>query len=286
VEQLKKMLIELVHGKQSSWKSIYSVLKSESLLDNINEEKIISSYNPRNSRQTYSEFSPNSVDKLLVQYTAQKIHLITFFDNAYPEALKTIYQPPWVIFAKGDLSLLNSQKSLAVVGSRDASKYGFDTIDYLFPELIQSQTIIISGLAKGIDAHAHKTAIRLGGKTLGVIAGGFNKIYPKENIELAQFMMQNHLVLSEYPPDARPEKWHFPMRNRIISGLAKGTLIIEAQKRSGSLITAEYALNEGREVFAVPGSILSPHSEGVHELIQQGAKLIKNSGEILEELKT
>lgn len=285
MDQLNRILIELVHQEQS-WNYIYSILKLESLLDNINEENHSFSYTPHQYHQPKKRLQQISSDKLLEEYSKQKIHIITFFDNHYPQNLKTIYQPPWVLFAKGDISLLNSQKSLAVVGSRDASEYGFAAIDYLFPGLIHSQTVIVSGLAKGIDAHAHKAAIKLGGKTIGVIAGGFNNIYPKENIKLAQYMMQNHLIISEYPPKARPEKWHFPMRNRIIGGLAKGTLVIEARKRSGSLITAEFALNEGREVFAVPGNILSPHSEGVHELIQQGAKLIKNSGEILEELIT
>lgn len=285
MDQLNRILIELVH-QENSWKYIYSILKSESLLGNIYEESHSFSHTPQKYRKPKSRLLQIPIDKLLEEYSAQNIRLITFFDNHYPQNLKTIYQPPWVLFAKGDISLLNSLKSLAVAGSRDASEYGIAAIDYLFPELIKSQTVIVSGLAKGIDSHAHKAAIRLGGKTIGVIAGGFNNIYPKENIKLAQYMMQNHLIVSEYPPHARPEKWHFPMRNRIIGGLAKGTLVIEARERSGSLITAEFALNEGREVFAVPGSILSPHSEGVHELIQQGAKLIKNSGEILEELIT
>jgi DNA processing protein len=286
VKQLNRVLIELVHGKQSSWKSIYSILKSNSMLEHIKEENTFNILYPDNSLTPQNRLQIKPADKLLAEYSANNIHLITFFDKVYPESLKTIYQPPWVLFAKGDLSLLNSQKTLAVVGSRNASTYGLKTIEYLFPQLIDSGTVIISGLAKGIDAHSHKTAIRLGGKTIGVIAGGFNHLYPKENIELAKYMMQNHLVLSEYPPDTKPERWHFPMRNRIISGLSRGTLIVEAQKKSGSLITAEFALNDGREVFAVPGSILSANSEGVHELIQQGAKLIKNSGDILEELTT
>lgn len=285
MDHLKSKLITLIHGKHSSWKAIYAMLKSDSLHDNIYEEKnyFSSSSHHSNSPQTNPHDLP--VARLLSEYASKNIHLITFFDNIYPECLKTIYQPPWVLFAKGDLTLLNSKNILAVVGSRDASDYGLKTIDYLFPELIEKKTVVVSGLAKGIDAYAHKTAIKLGGKTIGVIAGGFNHIYPKENMKLAEFMLQNQLVISEYPPATIPEKWHFPMRNRIISGLAKGTLVVEAKKKSGSLITAEFALNEGREVFAVPGSILTPNSDGVHELIQQGAKLIRNSKEILEDLK-
>lgn len=283
MDNVRKKLIHLVHSKHSSWKTIFSILKADSSLDNIYEEKYYSSLFPQ-TNDPLNSLQDIHVDKLLSDYTAQNIHLITIFDDSYPERLKTIYQPPWVLFAKGDISLLKYEKTLAVVGSRDATQYGLSTIEYLFPELIENQTMIISGLAKGIDAHAHKTAIRLGGKTAGVIAGGFNNIYPKENMKLAGFMMDKQLVISEYPPSATPAKWQFPMRNRIISGLAKGTLVVEARKKSGSLITADFALNEGREVFAVPGSILTPNSDGVHDLIQQGAKLIKNSQEILEEL--
>lgn len=282
MDEFTKRLVHLVHGRLS-WKGILLILKADLTLSNIYEPSYISSILPQ-TNTTLDDLQNIPIDHLLKEYDSRKIQIITIFDANYPERLKTIYQPPWVLFAIGDASLLTMQQSLAVVGSRDATYYGLKTVEFLFPELIENRTLIVSGLAKGIDAHAHKTAIKLGGKTAGVIAGGFNHIYPKENIDLANFMMKNQLVLSEYPPASYPEKWHFPMRNRIISGLAKGTLVVEARKRSGSLITAEFALNEGREVFAIPGSILTPNSNGVHYLIQQGAKLIKNSQDILEEL--
>ena len=283
MDNLTKKLIHLVHSKQSSWKKIFSILKADSQMTDIYEGKYYSSLFPQEHNPLNSLHDIN-IDKLLSDYAAQNIHIITILDDIYPERLKTIYQPPWMLFAKGDISLLKYEKSLAVVGSRDATTYGLKAIDYLFPELINNRTLIISGLARGIDTHAHTTAIKLGGKTAAVIAGGFNNIYPKENSKLARYMMDHQLVLSEYPPSESPAKWQFPMRNRIISGLSKGTLVVEARKKSGSLITADYALNEGREVFAVPGSILTHNSDGVHDLIQQGAKLIKNSQEILEEL--
>jgi DNA processing protein len=285
MDNVSKKLIHLVHSKHTSWKSIFSILKADSSLKYIYENEYYSSLFPQKT-SPLNALHDIPIEKLLSDYQSQHIQLITIFDDDYPDLLKTIYQPPWVIFAKGKTSLLKHRSSLAVVGSRDASQYGLKTIEYLFPDLIKNQTLIISGVAKGIDAHAHKTAINLGGNTVGVIAGGFDHIYPNENKELACFMMKNQLLLSEYPPSTRPEKWHFPMRNRIISGLAKGTLVVEARKRSGSLITAEFALNEGRDVFAVPGSILTPHFAGVHELIQQGAKLIKNPEDILEDLQT
>lgn len=278
MDNLRKKLIQLVHSKHSGWKTIYSILKMN------NEETNSASIHPR-AEQLLSGHQLIPIDKLLELYASQNIHLITIFDHEYPERLKSIYQPPWVLFARGDLSLLKTKNTLAVVGSRNATEYGMKSIEFLFPSLIEKNTLIVSGLAKGIDAHAHKTAIKMGGKTIGVIAGGFHHLYPKENVRLAEYMMEKHLVLSEFPPATIPEKWHFPMRNRIISGLSEGTLVIEARKKSGSLITADFALNEGRDVFAVPGSILSLDSEGVHYLIQQGAKLIKSSEDILEELE-
>jgi DNA processing protein len=282
MDALKKKLIQLVHSRNASWKAIYSALKATTALTEPKTAKY-SSINPQ-AQQLIREHQSIPIDNLLNDYASKNIHLITFFDDDYPMELKTIYQPPWILFARGDLSLLRNTKSLAVVGSRNASSYGIEAIEYLFPSLIGKNIQIVSGLAKGIDAHAHKTAIKLGGKTIGVIAGGFYNLYPKENIKLAEYMMEKHLVLSEYPPVTMPAKWQFPMRNRIISGLSQGTLVIEARKKSGSLITADFALNEGRDVFAVPGSILTPDSDGVHYLIQQGAKLVKSSEDILEEL--
>ena len=282
MDEMKKKLIQLVHSRHASWKSIYSILKTDSAISN-NEDETYSSNNPRVERLN-RDHQFISIDKLLNDYTKQNIHLITIFDDDYPDRLKTIYQPPWMLFARGDLSLLKNIKNLAVVGSRSATTYGIGAIDYLFPSLIDKNVQIVSGLARGIDAHAHKAAIKLGGKTIGVIAGGFHNLYPKENVKLAEYMMEKQLVLSEYPPATMPAKWQFPMRNRIISGLSEGTLVIEARKKSGSLITADFSLNEGRDVFAVPGSILSPDSDGVHYLIQQGAKLVKSSEDILEEL--
>lgn len=282
MDELKKKLIQLVHSKHASWKTIYLILKEHAAISKKEAAKY-SSFNPR-AEQLKRDHQILSIDQLLNDYTSQKIHLITIFDDDYPDRLKTIYQPPWILFGKGDLSLLKNRKSLAVVGSRSATAYGIGAIDYLFPSLIEKNIQIVSGLARGIDAHAHKAAIMMGGKTIGVIAGGFHNLYPKENVKLAEYMMEKQLVLSEYPPATMPAKWQFPMRNRIISGLSEGTLVVEARQKSGSLITADFALNEGRDVFAVPGSILSPDTDGVHYLIQQGAKLVKSSDDILEEL--
>ncbi|MGM0902015.1 MAG: DNA-processing protein DprA [Bacillota bacterium] len=283
MDEFKKRLIHLLHCKPQSWKTVYRILNDDPSLTAL--------YSPLTAPSISSkqnEFLPLlqqiPIDDLIEYYVRNDIHLISVFDADYPPLLKNIYQPPWLLWVKGDRTLLNCSFPLAVVGSREATAYGKSAIEFLFPELIKHQAVIISGLARGIDAHAHQMAIRLGGRTIAVIAGGFHHIYPKENLGLASHMMTEQLVLSEYPPNTRPEKWQFPLRNRIIGGLAKGTLVIEAKKRSGSFITADYALSEGRDVFAVPGSILNPSFTGTNELIQLGAKLIKEPKDIIEEI--
>ncbi|MGJ7921046.1 DNA-processing protein DprA [Neobacillus sp. LXY-4] len=286
MDHFQTKLLFLHHWRGISWTTFYTILKTDPTLSSINDftvtelKQIVNL--PTRSLPNY-DLPKESTFNLLLQYQQNDIFPITFFDDVYPQLLKETYQPPWVLYGKGKLELLRKPKKLAVVGSRQATSYGKSAIQLLFPELINEDFIIVSGLAKGIDAYSHEMAIKLGGNTIGVIAGGFNHLYPKENIALAGTMAQNHLLISEYPPDTKPERWQFPLRNRIISGMSLGTLIIEAQRKSGSLITASYAVNEGREVFAVPGSILSPYSMGANDLIQQGAKLVKTAADIMEE---
>jgi len=235
------------------------------------------------AKETMEDFHSTLIQEQISQYKHNGITAITYFDSRYPALLKEIYQPPWVLYTKGDLSLLNLPKKLAVVGSRLATSYSHQAIGKLMPEFVQNKIIIVSGLAKGVDTLAHKAAMANGGKTIAVIAGGFFHIYPKENIPLAREMMKSQLLISEYPPLSKPMKWQFPMRNRIISGICEGTLVMEAKRKSGSLITAHFALNEGRDVFAVPGSIFSPFSVGTNELIKAGAKPVLAVQDILEE---
>jgi DNA processing protein len=209
---------------------------------------------------------------------------ITIFDSNYPWDLRHIYAAPLVLFYKGDSSLLNSP-SLAVVGARACTNYGIRAVRSLLPELIHDKWVIVSGLAKGLDTEAHNVAIQFKGKTIGVIGTGLDYCYPKENQELQYKMAKEHLVVTEYPLGVGPKRHHFPFRNRIIAGLSKGLLVIEAQERSGSLITARMALDNGREVFAVPGSIFNPCSVGCNQLIQLGAKSVLTTGDIMEELR-
>ncbi|VEF48417.1 DNA protecting protein DprA [Bacillus freudenreichii] len=230
-----------------------------------------------------NDFQKVDVKRILEKYRANDISIVTIYDNEYPEMLKEIYDPPLALFTLGEKSLLK-RKSIAIVGARTADVYAKQAIESLLGPLLERDMVIVSGLAKGTDTFAHRLTIQLGGKTIAVLGGGFFHLYPPENKQLAEQIKKGHLLVSEYPPIWRPQKWYFPMRNRIISGLAKGTVIVQAKVRSGSLITADYALEEGREVFAVPGPIGAPLSEGTNKLIQQGAKLVTSGNDILEEL--
>lgn len=216
-------------------------------------------------------------------YQRDEIQVVTIFDPYYPVLLKQIYDPPWVLYCKGDLSLLQWENKLSIVGTRDPSRNGLLSLEKIALPIVEAGWLIVSGLAVGIDARAHTVALNSNGKTIAVLGSGFNYIYPQCHIQLASTISKKHLLISEYPPNQKPEKWNFPIRNRIISGLSKGTLIVEARKKSGSLITADLALQEGRDVFAVPGSILDGRTEGTHWLIDQGAKLTKSSDDVLNE---
>jgi DNA processing protein len=295
MDEFKEKLISLLHYPNISWNTVLQMLKKDPTLQNLYQLQKQSPQQtclfPPTTTNNPSEKSssvplhPDIIRDQIRQYKTNEITVITILDKEYPPLLKEIYQPPWALFTKGDLSLLETDPKLAVVGSRQATQYGKNAIRLIFPGLIDKGVLIVSGLARGIDALAHEYAIKNGGKTIAVIAGGFYHIYPKENTSLALEMMKNQLVLSEYPPDTKPLRWHFPSRNRIICGLSKGTFIIEAKRKSGSLITANFAVNEGRDVFSLPGSIFNPYSIGANELIQQGAKLVTGAEDILEEIR-
>jgi DNA processing protein len=285
MDEFKQRLIHLHHCRGASWNSIFTILKKDPELHELYQNGMETCLLSEATKNTLKvDLQSREIWNSINEYEKQGIQTITIFESEYPSVLLETYKPPWVLYAKGNPSLLTKERLLAVVGSRKATTFGKKSIELLFPQLIDERIVIVSGLAAGIDTHAHQMAIKLGGDTIGVIAGGFDHLYPKENIPLAQEMMKKHLIISEYPPNTRPQKWHFPMRNRIIAGISKGTLVVEAKKSSGSLITANYAVNEGREVFAVPGHILNSCSVGTNELIKQGAKLVLKSDDILEEL--
>ena len=214
-----------------------------------------------------------------------QIKEINFSSDKYPKQLREIYNPPKRIYAIGNIEILN-KVGIAIVGSRKATEYGKKVAFRLSKDLSERDIVIISGLAKGIDSHAHIGSLNVqNGKTIAVLGSGIKVIYPKENIELArQIVRKGGCIISEYPPDDTPNKSNFPERNRIISGLSKGVVIVEASEKSGALITADFALEQGREVFAVPGNIYSKTSVGTNKLIQQGAKLVMCVEDILSEI--
>lgn len=215
-----------------------------------------------------------------------KIEEISIDSKYYPEQLKQIYDAPIKLYVLGNKEILK-HKGIAIVGARNASEYGRKVTLQFSRKLSENGINIISGLALGIDTCAHLGTLQntSKGKTIAVLGGGINKIYPKQNIELARnIIKRGGCIISEYPAESKPEKINFPQRNRIISGLSSGVLVVEASKKSGALITADFALEQGREVFAVPGNILSLTSVGTNNLIKQGAKLVSSYEEILSEL--
>lgn len=211
-------------------------------------------------------------------------HIITIKDPSYPVLLKEIPNPPILLFVSGDLQLLQAPQ-IAIVGSRNPTTSGLTTATIFAQELAQAGLVITSGFAVGIDAAGHKGAIAAAQKTIAVMGTGLQQLYPAQHKNLAQEILDaGGVLLAEFPLASKGKAWHFPLRNRIISGLSIGTLVIEAAIRSGSLITARLASEQGREVFAVPGSIYNPVAHGCHYLLSQGAKLVTQSVDVLEEL--
>jgi len=223
-------------------------------------------------------------DEICHELIKEDINIITIFDDDYSELLKEIYALPYVIYYRGEKKLL-TQTSLAVVGSRKISHYAQTVLPDILTEAIQQEIIIVSGLAYGVDSLAHRLALKNKSQTIAVVGSGlaWDYIYPQGNRQLAQNILnQNGLILSEFPPSAPALPANFPRRNRIISGISKATLIVEASIKSGALITAKFALDQGREVMAIPGPVNSTNSQGTNYLIQNGAKVIVSSKDILE----
>ncbi|WP_028388166.1 DNA-processing protein DprA [Legionella fairfieldensis] len=236
------------------------------------------------ARIAYSirQFNFDQVDADLRWQELPNHHLLTWDDVNYPALLKEIHDPPIVLYAQGDLTCLQ-QTALAMVGSRKPSIIGSETARRFAYELAPYLTIV-SGLASGIDGQAHEGCLQGNGKTIAVMGTGIDHIYPRQHASLATRIYQNGLLLTEFPLKTTPKAGHFPRRNRIISGLSLATLVVEAAIRSGSLVTARLALEQNRDVLAIPGSIHNPQAQGCHYLLQQGARLITSTQDILEEL--
>jgi len=216
---------------------------------------------------------------------AQRHHVtvVTLEDADYPKLLREIADPPLALYIKG--SLPAEEIAIAVVGSRHASLYGMQTAERLGYDLALRGVTVVSGLARGIDGASHRGALKAGGRTVAVLGSGLTHLYPPEHEELSAQIVEQGAVISEYPMETLPEPYNFPRRNRLISGLSLGVVVVEAAARSGALITANCALEQGREVFAVPGPITTPTSQGTHHLLKEGAKLVTSVEDILEELR-
>lgn len=209
--------------------------------------------------------------------------LVTLEDEAYPALLRQLSDRPLLLYVRGQFQA-EDDKCLAVVGTRKASKYGWDVANQLAAEIADQGITIVSGMAQGIDAAAHRGALTAGGRTIAVIGTGIDKIYPRENADLAEEIVANGAIVSEMPLGAMPLAKNFPQRNRLISGMSLGVLVVEAPAKSGALNTVSHALDQGREVFAVPHNIFSLSGRGCNQLIQEGAKLVADVDDILDEL--
>lgn len=225
----------------------------------------------------------DKIDKEILKIKKHDIRVITFDSNEYPESLRQIDSPPMLLYCKGTINP-QDKYAIAIVGSRLMTEYGRRVAEKIASELASYGMTIVSGMAKGIDTAAHRGALKAGGRSLAVLGSGLDRPYPHENAELFKSLFKKGCVLSEFPMGTPPNKENFPRRNRIISGLSLGVLIVEATRESGSLITANYALEQNKEVFAIPGNITSKVSQGTNDLIKKGAKLVQEVKDILEEL--
>ena len=225
----------------------------------------------------------DTADRVLADCQRLDLRLLTIQDAEYPGRLKNIYDPPCLLYVKGRLPAFDEEVAVAVVGTRDATPYGISSAEKLGYGLTKGGAVVVSGLAKGIDAAATRRALRAGGVTVGVVGNGLDVHYPYESRYLYEDVAAAGVLLSEYAPGTEPAKNHFPARNRILSGLSLATLVVEAPERSGALITADTAVEQGRDVFAVPGPIDAPNSVGCNRLIREGAVLTADAWDLLQE---
>lgn len=287
MDKIRYRLIHLHRIKGIGRKTIRAFLRFDPTLKKIYEMSIKDLHLhfaiPMKKAQHFYSTLRNDEQKNLLLQDLKKYKIVTIVDELYPTMLRTIKDAPLVLYTLGDFRLLKKEPALAVIGTRKPSSEAKAKVEYMVKPLLREKWTIVSGMAKGIDGFAHQLALEYEAKTIAVLGGGFEYIYPKEHITLFKEIVNKGLVISEYPPDTKPAKYHFPERNRIISGLTFGTLVIEAMEKSGTMITVEQALDQGRDVFAVPGSPLVAQTKGCHLLIQDGAKLTQHANDIRED---
>ena len=248
------------------------MLKIASQLDtaDVNLKTLMKMDLPSNLKRASLAAYNDDQAEIYVKRIKKQCQVISFFDDVYPEQLRQIYRPPLVLFAQGDVNLLQ-QKIVTIVGSRMATSYSRSVLTKLVPHLVKKGWVIASGLAKGVDVMAHQAALTIEGKTIAVVGNGLNHFYPLSNYHVQEQIIRRGLILSEYLPDTPPRPFRFPQRNRILAGIAQKVIVTEAQEKSGSLITANLALQENRDIYAVPGPIDNELSAGPNKLIAAGA---------------
>lgn len=266
----KLQLIQIIGTPEKIFK-----LTEKQLREYTNSEEII--------RKIMSIEKRQEAEKILSKIEKENIRIITLMDKEYPKNLQRIYDKPILLYAKGNIKLLDSLKKISIIGSRNCSEYGKIVTQKLSYMLAKKDYTIVSGMAKGIDSYAHKGALTAQGNTIAILGSGVNYIYPEENTRLYNKILEkNGLILSEYGIDTKPIPEYFPARNRIISGISDKILITEASKKSGTMITANFATEQGKTVYAVPGNITSARSEGTNELIKDGAILVNSLEDITD----
>lgn len=266
----KLQLIQIIGTPEKIFK-----LTEKQLREYTNSEEIIRKIMNIEKRQ--------EAEKILSKIEKENVRIITLMDKEYPKNLQRIYDKPILLYAKGNIKLLDSLKKISIIGSRNCSEYGKIVTQKLSYMLAKKDYTIVSGMAKGIDSYAHKGALTAQGNTIAILGSGVNYIYPEENKRLYNKILEkNGLILSEYGIDTKPIPEYFPARNRIISGISDKILITEASKKSGTMITANFATEQGKTVYAVPGNITSARSEGTNELIKDGAILVNSLEDITD----
>ena len=268
---------------QRLWPILRDLGGVETLLETPEAELAVRLESRERARAVLGGPSDAAAERWAASVESSGIRIVTAFDEEYPAALSEIADPPFLLFAAGRLEKLKLP-AVAVVGSRSATRYGRDVASRLSRELSLAGVTVVSGFARGVDAAAHEAAREGPGGTIAVLGCGLDVDYPREHARLKEAMTRTDLLLSEYPPGAEPRPRNFPIRNRIIAGVASGVVVVEASRRSGSLITARLAADFGRDVFAVPGSVFSETSIGTHELLRDGAILCRGAEDVLAEL--
>ena len=285
MDRLEKAILCTIHlipglGNRSLWKILDEFGSFQNFFQ-ADKKTLYTSFLKTEIIDKLLEKRKMSPEIVMEEYRSHDIEIVTWDESLYPQSLRNISNPPMILYYRGDIRV-TEQICLAVVGSRAASVYGRNVARKLAREMAESGIVIVSGMARGIDSEAHRGALEAG-KTIAILGSGLNVIYPPENRKLFQEITASGIVISEFPLNNHPEPVNFPLRNRIISGLCRGVVVVEGKEKSGALITADFALEQGRDVFAVPGPINSKTSVGPNNLIKQGAILVTGIEDILEE---